>query len=203
MKPTALPVLLGNIPIELRSVPRWVLWSFVEVGDGEHNFDNPAAFQGLAGKVGAVVAIEPATGRILASVQSPSFDPNKLSSHDPQEIRTYYAALEADPEVPQELVGDAQRIRQVFTNLKAVCEEAAGSLGELVVGLAGGVVVGVHAVELLGEGAGTAGATPPGGLACPGACASVPQSGEFQKPNAPESGPGAHEVTRITPAGCG
>ena len=59
-----------------------------------------AAFLGLAGKVGAVVAIEPATGRILASVQSPSFDPNKLSSHDPQEIRTYYAALESDPDKP-------------------------------------------------------------------------------------------------------
>ena len=31
---------------------------------------------------GAVVAIEPSTGRILAMVSSPTFDPNKLSSHD-------------------------------------------------------------------------------------------------------------------------
>jgi peptidoglycan glycosyltransferase len=48
-----------------------------------------AAFAGLVGKKGAVVAIEPATGRILASVQFPSFDPNLLSSHDPAAIRAY------------------------------------------------------------------------------------------------------------------
>jgi peptidoglycan glycosyltransferase len=58
------------------------------------------AFTGLEGKRGAVVAIEPATGRILASVQSPSFDPNILSSHDPEAIREYYATLEADPAKP-------------------------------------------------------------------------------------------------------
>ena len=49
-----------------------------------------AAFKGLKGKRGAVVAIEPATGRVLASVQMPSFDPNRLSSHDPADIRSYY-----------------------------------------------------------------------------------------------------------------
>lgn len=59
-----------------------------------------AAFNGLKGKKGSVVAIEPATGRILASVQMPSFDPNILSSHDPNEIRAYYNALEADPAKP-------------------------------------------------------------------------------------------------------
>jgi peptidoglycan glycosyltransferase len=59
-----------------------------------------AAFNGLRGKKGAVVAIEPATGRILASVQFPSFDPNILSSHDPAAIRAYYATLEADPAKP-------------------------------------------------------------------------------------------------------
>ncbi len=59
-----------------------------------------AAFNGLRGKKGAVVAIEPATGRILASVQFPSFDPNILSSHDPAAIREYYATLEADPAKP-------------------------------------------------------------------------------------------------------
>ncbi len=59
-----------------------------------------AAFTGLQGKRGAVVAIEPATGRILASVQMPSFDPNILSSHDPAAIRKYYATLEADPNTP-------------------------------------------------------------------------------------------------------
>lgn len=36
MKPTSLPVQLASIPIELRKVPRWVMWSFVEVGDGDN-----------------------------------------------------------------------------------------------------------------------------------------------------------------------
>lgn len=35
-KPTCLPVQLANIPIELRKVPRWVMWSFIEVGDGDN-----------------------------------------------------------------------------------------------------------------------------------------------------------------------
>jgi peptidoglycan glycosyltransferase len=45
-----------------------------------------AAYDGLRklGKntSGAVVAIEPATGRILAMVSSPTYDPNKLATHD-------------------------------------------------------------------------------------------------------------------------
>jgi peptidoglycan glycosyltransferase len=59
-----------------------------------------AAYRGLRGRVGAVVAIEPSTGRILASVQSPSFDPNILSSHDPRDMREYYDQLSNDPSTP-------------------------------------------------------------------------------------------------------
>jgi len=33
MKPTSLPVIFENIPMELKRIPRWVLWKFVEVGD--------------------------------------------------------------------------------------------------------------------------------------------------------------------------
>jgi peptidoglycan glycosyltransferase len=39
---------------------------------------------------GAVVAIEPNTGAILALVSTPSFDPNKLSSHNAGEIQRAY-----------------------------------------------------------------------------------------------------------------
>ncbi|MFE2595460.1 penicillin-binding transpeptidase domain-containing protein [Streptomyces sp. NPDC059396] len=38
-----------------------------------------AAYEGLAGRRGAVAAIEPTTGRILALVSSPSYDPGRLS----------------------------------------------------------------------------------------------------------------------------
>lgn len=59
-----------------------------------------AAYKGISGKTGSVVAIEPSTGRILAQVQSPSFDPNKLSSHSSKQINEYYTALEDDPDKP-------------------------------------------------------------------------------------------------------
>jgi putative DNA primase/helicase len=36
MKPTSLPVQFDNIPIELKRIPRWVLWRLLEKGEGEH-----------------------------------------------------------------------------------------------------------------------------------------------------------------------
>ncbi|GAA3860439.1 penicillin-binding protein 2 [Saccharothrix violaceirubra] len=42
-----------------------------------------AAFDGLAGVTGSVVAIRPSTGEILAMTSTPSYDPNRLASHDP------------------------------------------------------------------------------------------------------------------------
>ncbi|MGB6164900.1 MAG: penicillin-binding protein 2 [Pseudonocardiaceae bacterium] len=43
-----------------------------------------AAYEGLIrrGYTGAVVAIKPSTGEILAMVSTPSYDPNRLSAHD-------------------------------------------------------------------------------------------------------------------------
>lgn len=59
-----------------------------------------AAYAGLQGKRGAVVALDPRTGAILAMVSTPSFDPARLSSHDAKAMRAYYEKLqndEADP----------------------------------------------------------------------------------------------------------
>ena len=52
-----------------------------------------AAYDGLAGKVGAVVALDPRTGAVLAMASRPSYDPTGLSSHDPSKIRSSYKSL--------------------------------------------------------------------------------------------------------------
>ena len=56
-----------------------------------------AAFDALGDRQGAVVAIEPSTGRILAMVTSPTYDPNVLASHDSESVIAAYEALDADP----------------------------------------------------------------------------------------------------------
>ena len=62
-----------------------------------------AAYNGLAeieGVEGSVVAIEPDTGKILAMVSLPSYDPNKLASHDLGSVGDVYDRLLADPSEP-------------------------------------------------------------------------------------------------------
>jgi peptidoglycan glycosyltransferase len=58
-----------------------------------------AAYRGLAGRKGAVAAIEPETGRILALVTSPSYDPAQLSGNGEAAVSAW-ARLNADPEKP-------------------------------------------------------------------------------------------------------
>lgn len=58
-----------------------------------------AAFDGLHGRKGAVAAIEPATGRILALVSTPSYDPAELSGNSEAAVSAW-ARLNHDPEKP-------------------------------------------------------------------------------------------------------
>ncbi|GAB3400621.1 penicillin-binding transpeptidase domain-containing protein [Schumannella luteola] len=58
------------------------------------------AWDALGDKTGAVVALNPKTGQILAMVSKPSYDPNQLASHNRQEALAAYDALVADPTKP-------------------------------------------------------------------------------------------------------
>ena len=57
-----------------------------------------AAYQAMtkAGARGAVVALDPSTGAILAAVSTPAFDPNQLASHDRDVQSDYWAAMKPD-----------------------------------------------------------------------------------------------------------
>ncbi|MHA3018655.1 D,D-transpeptidase PbpA [Mycobacterium sp. BMJ-28] len=49
---------------------------------------------------GSVVALEPSTGKILAMVSAPSYDPNQLASHDGAEQSATWQQLRDNPDTP-------------------------------------------------------------------------------------------------------
>lgn len=76
------------------------------VGDTVQTTIDPAAQraaeEGLEGRTGAVVAIDPRSGAVLALHSSPSYDPGPLASHDGDEVRAFWEELsERDPDPRQ------------------------------------------------------------------------------------------------------
>lgn len=59
-----------------------------------------AAYDALGQNTGAVVAIQPKTGKILAMVSKPDYDPNALTSHDTAAVKQQYDALLAQSPTP-------------------------------------------------------------------------------------------------------
>lgn len=97
------PVLSGASPL-LTLFPFWHDLSRTRApgGDVVTTIREPLqrlAYDGLAGRRGAVAAIEPSSGRILALVSSPSYDPGLLSGTG-SEVTGAWARLNAAPDKP-------------------------------------------------------------------------------------------------------
>ncbi len=89
-----------------------------------------AAYEALGGLEGAVIAIEPDTGRILAMVTSPSYDTNTLATHDSAAANQAYDELVANPGNPlynRAIAGDLNPPGSTF---KLVTASAALATGE-------------------------------------------------------------------------
>jgi peptidoglycan glycosyltransferase len=78
---------------------------------------------------GAVVALQPSTGKVLAMLSSPTYDPNRLASHRFTEVQKAWRRLNANPDRP--LVNRAiQDVYPPGSTFKLVTAAAALSSGQ-------------------------------------------------------------------------
>ncbi|WP_031522472.1 penicillin-binding transpeptidase domain-containing protein [Streptomyces sp. NRRL F-5123] len=96
--------LLSGTSPQLASAPLWneITRNRQRPGDVHTTIDaaaQKAAYAGLAGRRGAVAALDPATGRILALVTSPSYDPGLLSGTG-EAVAEQWRKLNDDPAQP-------------------------------------------------------------------------------------------------------
>lgn len=76
-----------------------------------------AAWDALGNRKGAVVAIEPSTGRILAMVSKPTFDANQLAGHLYEPVNDAYQLYDKDEDQPlinKAIAGDLYHPGSVF-----------------------------------------------------------------------------------------
>jgi penicillin-binding protein A len=78
---------------------------------------------------GAVVALDPTTGGVLAMVSMPSFDPNAITSHDTKAAEAAYKAYEADPLNPL-LNRATSEVKPPASTMKVLVSAAALKTGE-------------------------------------------------------------------------
>lgn len=84
-----------------------------------------AAWDALGDQRGAVVAIDPSTGAILAMVSKPTYDPNALAVHNYNQVTDTMAALNADPTKPLENRAIAGTLYPAGSTFKIVVAAAA------------------------------------------------------------------------------
>lgn len=89
-----------------------------------------AAFDAMGDRQGGVLAIEPATGRILAMVSTPGFDTNLLAQHDPEVVDANFDELVSDPRDPLFNRAIAGNLNPPGSTFKLVVASAALSSGE-------------------------------------------------------------------------
>lgn len=92
-----------------------------------------AARDALGDQRGAVVALDPSTGDVLAMVSSPSYDPNDLASHDTAAVSEQWNALladETDPLVNRAIAGNLYPPGSVFKVVTAAAALESGTFTE-------------------------------------------------------------------------
>ena len=92
-----------------------------------------AAAQGLGDQRGAVVALDPRTGAILAMVSHPQYDPNSLTSHDIDQVQKNWTSLSKNPGRPllnRAIAGDLYPPGSTFKVITAAAALSSGKADE-------------------------------------------------------------------------
>jgi len=92
-----------------------------------------AAEQALGDQRGAVVALDPSNGEVLALVSHPAYDPSVLSSHDTTKVQTAWQRLNADkgrPMIDRAIGGDLYPPGSTFKVVTAAAALESGKFTE-------------------------------------------------------------------------